>query len=67
MLRAIQDPSLQEFLYTSAVDGSSVYHRIGSTQYNWVPPKGQRLSGTIDFGALLKEAAMDGFLPATDY
>lgn len=67
MLNAIHDPSRQQFLYVSAVDGSSVYHRLGSTQYNWVPQNGQQLSGTVRWGALLKEAATHGVLSATDY
>lgn len=69
MRNSFADPNQQRYLYTSEVTLGPVYNRIGSTQYNWIPGGGywQQLNGSIDFGALLREAAQHNILPVTDY
>ena len=69
MRDGFSNPSQQQFLYTSNVTLGPVYNRVGSNQYNWIPGGGtwQQLDGSVDFGALLREAADHGILPDTDW
>jgi hypothetical protein len=69
MRNSFSDSNQQEYLYTSDVTLGPVYHRRNSTQYNWIPGGGtwQWFSGSVDFGALLREAVEHGVIPCTDY